>query len=69
MRPMNRDERQQLRAITDELSSWIVLASGVLAQRAEVAKAANSAEAALRGGVVEVRQNGKVAWCAMVLRV
>jgi ERCC4-related helicase len=66
---MNRDERQQLRAITDELSSWIVLASGVLAQRAEVAKAANSAEAALRGGVVEVRQNGKVAWRAMVLRV
>jgi SNF2-related domain len=66
---MNRDERQQLRAITDELSRWIAVASGVLTQRAEVAKAANAAEAALRGSVVEIRQNGKVAWRAMLLRV
>lgn len=65
---MKRDERQQLRAITDELSSWVKLASAVRAERAKVAKTADAAEAALRRAVVEVRRKGKVAWRVLPLR-
>ena len=65
---MNRDERQQLHSITDEVSSWIELANPVRAERAEVAKAAVAAQAALRRAVVEVRRNDEVAWRVMPLR-
>lgn len=65
---MTRDERQQLRAITDEVSGWIELASPIRARRAEVATAAVKAQDDLREAVVEVRRKNSVAWRVMLLR-
>jgi hypothetical protein len=64
---MNRDEREQLRAITDEVSGWIEAAGAIRAQRTEARKAAKAAEAALRRVVVEVRRNDEVAWRVLPL--
>ncbi|BBY07106.1 DEAD/DEAH box helicase [Mycobacterium noviomagense] len=65
---MKRDERQQLRAMTKVLSGWVMLASAVRAERAEVTKTADAAEAALRHAVIEIRHRDKVAWRVMLLR-
>jgi hypothetical protein len=56
---MKRDERQQLRAITDEVPGWIEVASVFRSQPAEVAKAAVAAKTALRDAVIEVRRSGQ----------
>jgi hypothetical protein len=65
---MNREERQRLRLITEEVSDWIEVATAVRGQRENVATAAVAAKKALRDAVVEVRRNGKMAWRVMPLR-
>ena len=65
---MNRDERQQLRARSDELSGWVNLADPIREHRADIANRAVAAATALRKAVVEVRRHDEVAWRVMLLR-
>ncbi|UQX11406.1 DEAD/DEAH box helicase [Candidatus Mycobacterium methanotrophicum] len=65
---MKRDERQQLRDITHEVTGWIDTASRVRAERAKVANASVAAKNALRDAVVEVPEDGQTAWRVMPLR-
>jgi superfamily II DNA or RNA helicase len=65
---MNREERQQLRAITDEVSGWVEIAAPVRAQRREVATAAAAAKRILLGAVVDVSHHGVIAWRVLPLR-
>jgi len=65
---MNRDERQQLRALGEELSGWVNLADPIREHRSDIANRAVAAEAALRKAVVEVRHHDEVAWRVMLLR-
>ena len=64
---MNRDERQQLRALSEELSGWVDLAAPIREYRGDIANLAVAAEAALRKAVVEVRRHDEVAWRVMLL--
>lgn len=68
MKAMNRDQRQQLREIADELARWVDLAAPIRAQRADVAARAVAAEKDLRGAAVPVRRHGVVAWHLLLLR-
>jgi hypothetical protein len=63
---MNREERQQLRQVSDEVSAWVSTATAVRAQRSAVANASVAARDALRNRVVEVGQN-EVAWRVLPL--
>jgi len=65
---MDRDERNELRTITDEVAGWVDQARSVLRHRAKVDKAADDALGALRRAVVDARRDGTVAWRAMLLR-
>ena len=65
---MDRDERNELRTITDEVAGWVDQARAVLSHRAKVDKAADDALGALRRAVVDARRDGTVAWRAMLLR-
>jgi hypothetical protein len=65
---MNRDERQQLRLITEEVSAWAQTATAVGGQRRAVANASVAARDALRSRVVDVGQDGEVAWRVLPLR-
>jgi hypothetical protein len=64
---MNREERQQLRLITDEVSAWVAVASPLRARRTAVANACVAAEKALVGRVVEVGHHGEVGWRVLPL--
>jgi hypothetical protein len=64
---MNRQERQQLRQISDEVSAWVSAATTVRAQRSAVATASVAARDALRSRVIEVGQDGEVAWRVLPL--
>lgn len=64
---MNRDERQQLRALSDELTGWANLAATISNQRADITNRAADAEAVLRQSVVDVRHHGEVTWRVMPL--
>lgn len=64
---MERDERQQLRAVTDEVAGWVSEAHSVLSHRAKVDQAGNDAVDALRRAVVDVRRDGHVGWRVMLL--
>jgi hypothetical protein len=65
---MNREERQQLRLITDEVSAWVQTATAVRAQRRAVAEASVAARDALRNRAVDVGHDGQVAWRVLPLR-
>jgi hypothetical protein len=65
---MNRGERQQLRAVTDEVSGWVEMAIPVRALRSEAANAAVAARTHLLGSVVEVPRHGLLAWRVLPLR-
>ena len=53
---MERNERQQLRAITDEVARWVGEAHSVLSYRAKIDSAGNDAVDRMRRAVVHVRQ-------------
>jgi hypothetical protein len=65
---MNREERHQLRLITDEVSAWVQTATAVRAQRRAVAEASVAARDAFRSRVVDVGHDGEVAWRVLPLR-
>ncbi|ASW95179.1 DEAD/DEAH box helicase [Mycobacterium intracellulare] len=65
---MNREERQRIRSIAEEVSGWIAVATVVRDERGKAASAAVAAKKALRDAVVEVRRDGVVAWRVMPLR-
>lgn len=65
---MERDERQQLRAIADEVASWVDEARSVLSHRAKVDKAADDAIYGMRRAIVQVRPPGQDGWRVMLLR-
>jgi ERCC4-related helicase len=65
---MERDERQQLRTVTDELASWVDQARSVLARRGAIDNAAGDATGALRRAVFAVGRNGTVEWRALPVR-
>ncbi len=65
---MERDDRQQLQAICDQVSHWAARASAVLARRARIDQAATAAVAVLCNGLVELRHEGSVEWRALALR-
>ncbi|MAS53909.1 MAG: helicase SNF2 [Pimelobacter sp.] len=64
---MERDERLQLRTITDEVADWVDQARSVLTHRAKVDKAADDAIGALRRAVVDARRDKTVEWRALPL--
>lgn len=65
---MTRDERQRLRALTEEFSRWIELASPIRTMRGQVATAAVQAQDDLRRAVVEIDRKNGWAWRVMMLR-
>lgn len=65
---MERDERQRLRATSEEVAGWVAQARSVLERRSMVEKAGDEAVASLRRRVVEVRREGLVAWRIVPLR-
>jgi superfamily II DNA or RNA helicase len=65
---VERNERQHLRGIRDEVAGWAGRARALLARRSEIAMAADGAAGALRRTVVDVGWDGTIAWRAMPLR-
>ena len=49
---MERNERQQLRAITDEVASWVDEAHSILSYRAKINGAGNDAVDRIRRAIV-----------------
>ena len=66
---MERDQRQQLRTITDEIVGWADQARSILTHRAKVDKSADAAIDALRRAVIVARLDDNLAWRAMPLGV
>jgi hypothetical protein len=65
---MNRDERQQLRATADEISTWVDLATPIRAQRRELADLSIAGRTELLAKVVDVPHGGQLAWRVLPLR-
>ena len=65
---MERNERQQVRAITDEVAGWVGEARTVLSYRATIDVAGNDAVDRMRRAVVHVRHDGEVGWRIMLFR-
>ena len=65
---MERNERQQLRAITDEVARWVDDAHSVLSYRAKINGVGNDAVDRIRRAVVPVRRDGEVGWRIVLLR-
>lgn len=66
---MDKDQRQQLRTITDEVASWVDQVRSVYAHRAKVDKAADDAIGALRRAVIDARRDSTLEWRALALGV
>ncbi|WP_068182694.1 DEAD/DEAH box helicase [Mycobacterium sp. UM_CSW] len=65
---MKRDERQQLRQLTDEVAAWVASGTRVRAQRSAVAAASLAARDALRTRLVQVAEReGEWAWRVLPL--
>lgn len=64
---MKRDERQQLRLLTDEVGGWAAAATTVHEQRSAIASASVAARDAMRARVIEVGLHGEVAWRVLPL--
>lgn len=67
MRAMKRDERHQLRELTDEVGAWAAMAAPVHDHRSTIASASVAARNALRARVIEVGQPGEVSWRVLPL--
>ena len=65
---MERIERQDLRAISDEVGAWIEQARSALAARGKVEAAGSGAVDHFRRAVVEVRHEGQLKWRVLPLR-
>ena len=65
---MERIERQELRAVSDEVGGWVEQARSALSARAKVETAGSGAVDHLRHAVVEVRHGGHLAWRVLPLR-
>jgi superfamily II DNA or RNA helicase len=65
---MERDQRQQLRAITGEVARWVGEANALLSYRAKISAAGDKAAKRIRRAVVDVRVDSQVAWRIMPLR-
>lgn len=65
---MDREERQLLRATSEEAGRWLAQARSVLAHRSMVEKAGDEAVASLRGRALEVWCEGRLAWRILPLR-
>jgi len=65
---MERNQRHELRAITDEVAGWVNQANALTSQRAKIEHAANDAVDALRRCVVHVQRDGALAWSVLPLR-
>jgi superfamily II DNA or RNA helicase len=65
---MERNERQQLRAITDEVARWVDGAHSVLSYRAKIDGAGNDAVDKMRRAVVPVRGDDEFGWRIMLVR-
>ncbi|MEV7663569.1 DEAD/DEAH box helicase [Paenarthrobacter sp. NPDC089316] len=66
---MDRDERQQLSATSQEVSQWLNQARSALARRSKVEKSGDKAVAALRHNTADVWCDGQLAWRVMPLRL
>ena len=66
---MERNERQQLRAITDEVAGWVGEARSVLSYRAKIDDAGNEAVDRMRRAIEHVRRDGQVDWRVLLLRL
>lgn len=65
---MERTERQQLHAVSDEVGVWVENARATLAARAKVETAGVEAVDHLRRAVVDVRHDGQIKWRVLPLR-
>ncbi|WP_208722096.1 DEAD/DEAH box helicase [Rhodococcus qingshengii] len=65
---MERNDKQQLRVITAEVSTWIDQANTAREHRATIEPAARSAVSALRGSAVSVNRNGAARCRVLPLR-
>jgi superfamily II DNA or RNA helicase len=65
---MERYERQQLRAITDEVAGWVGEARSVLSYRAKIDVAGNEAVDRMRHAIEHVRRDGQDDWRVLLLR-
>lgn len=65
---MERNERQQLRAITDEVARWVDDANSVLSYRAKINGVGNDAVDKIRRAVVPAQHDGEVGWRILLLR-
>ena len=65
---MERNERQQLRAITDEVAGWVGEARSVLSYRAKIDVAGNEAVDRMRHAIEHVRRDGQDDWRVLLLR-
>lgn len=65
---MERIERQELRAVSEEVGAWVEQARSALSARAKVEAAGSGAVDVLRRAVVDVRHEGQLKWRALPLR-
>jgi ERCC4-related helicase len=66
---MEKDERQQLRAVISEVTGWVDEARSLLSRRARIDNAGDDAVSRLRQAVVDVRPADHDGWRVMMLRV
>src|ERR1700722_12863431 len=65
---MERQERQQLRPIIDEVASWVAEARSVLSYRAKINGTGQDAVDSMRRAVIAVQRDGQVDWSIMLFR-
>lgn len=64
---MDRDERQQLRSISDEVAHWVEQARGIVTNRVKAGRAGDEAITTLRRRVLSMSPAGLVAWRVLPL--
>ena len=65
---MERDTRQHLRAITQQVASWSNQARAVRAHREQIESAGSRALGALRGAAIDVPRDGTIGWRVLPLQ-
>jgi SNF2-related domain len=65
---MERNERQQLRAIIEEVARWVDDAHSISSYRARINGVGNDAVDKIRRAIVPVRHDGQVGWRILLLR-
>lgn len=59
---MDKEVRQQLGPVSDQVAEWISKANAILRRRSKVQNAAKEAVTALRGKAVEIQMEGSAGW-------